>query len=110
LYVWWFINPLNTGLHQAFSQSPKRGRPILVQRYIYSKVGGSRKRSSICSKLGRNFSNTLGFVSTEFVRYCAAMLLYLTTTFSFSQVNHQIDQNVKCIIIMRIEAISFQIY
>jgi hypothetical protein len=107
---------------QAFSQSPKRGRPILVQRYIYSKAGGSRKRSSgkplkftllhisICSKLGRNFSNTLGFVSTEFVRYCAAMLLYLTTTFSFSQVNHQIDQNVKCIIIMRIEAISFQIY
>jgi hypothetical protein len=34
---------------------------------------------------------------------CAAMLLYLTTTFSFSQVHHQIDQNVKCIIIMRIE-------
>jgi hypothetical protein len=34
------------------------------------------------------------------------------TTFSFSQVHHQIDQNVKCIIIliMRIEAISFQIY
>jgi hypothetical protein len=31
------------------------------------------------------------------------MLLYLTTTFSFSQVHHQIDQNVKCIIIMRIE-------
>ena len=30
------------------------------------------------------------------------MLLYLTTTFSFSQVHHQIDQNVKCIIIMRI--------
>jgi hypothetical protein len=81
LYVWWFINPLNTGLHQAFSQSPKRGRPILVQRYIYSKAG-SRKRSSgkplkftllhvsICSKLGRNFSNTLGFVSTEFVPLC----------------------------------------
>jgi hypothetical protein len=41
---------------------------------------------------------------------CAAMLLYLITTFSFSQVHHQIDQNVKCIIIMRIEAISFQIY
>ena len=34
---------------------------------------------------------------------CAVMLLYLTTTFSFSQVHHQIDQNVKCIIIMRIE-------
>jgi hypothetical protein len=70
---------------------------------------GSRKRSSgkplkftlrhisICSKLVRNFLNALGF--------------YLTTTFSFSQVHHQIDQNVKCIIIiMRIEAISFQIY
>ena len=28
----------------------------------------------------------------------------------FSQVYHQIDQNVKCIIIMRIEAILFQIY
>jgi hypothetical protein len=41
---------------------------------------------------------------------CATMLLYLTTTFSFSQVHHQIDQNVKCIIIMRNEAISFQIY
>jgi hypothetical protein len=26
---------------------------------------------------------------------CAAMLLYLTMTFSFSQVHHQIDQNVK---------------
>ena len=25
---------------QAFSQGPKRGRPILVQRYIYSKKGG----------------------------------------------------------------------
>jgi hypothetical protein len=44
------------------------------------------------------------------LRVCAATLLYLTTTFSFSQVHHQIDQNVKCIIIMRIEAISFQIY
>ena len=44
--------------------------------------GGSRKRSSgkpsqftllhisICSKLGRNFSNILGFVSTEFVPIC----------------------------------------
>ena len=31
-------------------------------------------------------------------------------TFSFTQVHHQMDQNVKCIIIMRIEAISFQIY
>ena len=41
---------------------------------------------------------------------CAAMFLYLTTTFSFSQVHHQIDQNLKCIIIMRNEAISFQIY
>jgi hypothetical protein len=38
------------------------------------------------------------------------MLLYLTTTFSFSQVHHQTDQNVKCIIIIGIEAISFQIY
>jgi hypothetical protein len=73
-------------VQQAFSQDPKRGRPILVQRYIYSKGGGggggSRKRSSgkplkftllhtsICSKLVRNFSNTLGFVSTEFVPLC----------------------------------------
>jgi hypothetical protein len=60
---------------QAFSQGPKRGRPILVQRYIYSKEGGLRKHSfgkplkftllhiSICSKLVRNFLNTLGFVS-----------------------------------------------
>jgi hypothetical protein len=44
------------------------------------------------------------------LRVCAAMLLYLTTTFSFSQVHHQTDQNVKCIIIIGIEAISFQIY
>jgi hypothetical protein len=29
---------------------------------------------------------------------CAAMLLYLSTTFSFSQLHHQIDQNIKCII------------
>jgi hypothetical protein len=64
------------GPTQAFSQDPKRGRPILVQRYIYSKERGwgSRKCSSgkplkftllhvsICSKLVRNFSNTLGFV------------------------------------------------
>ena len=38
------------GNKQAFSQGPKTGRPILVQRYIYSKEGGggggSRKRSS----------------------------------------------------------------
>jgi hypothetical protein len=34
---------------------------------------------SICSKLVRNFSNTLGFVSL-----CRYMLLYLTMTFSFS--------------------------
>jgi hypothetical protein len=26
--------------NQAFSRGPKRGRPILVQRYIYSKEGG----------------------------------------------------------------------
>jgi hypothetical protein len=66
---------MNQGHHgQAFSQGPKRGRPILVQRYIYSKGrGGLRKRSSgkplkftllhisICSKLVRNFS--LGFPS-----------------------------------------------
>jgi hypothetical protein len=64
---------------QAFSQGPKRGRPILVQQYIYSKGGGggggfektflgkplkfTLLRVSICSKLVRNFSNTLGFVS-----------------------------------------------
>jgi hypothetical protein len=41
---------------------------------------------------------------------CAATLLYLTMTFSFSQAHHQIDQIVKCIIIMRIETILFQIY
>ena len=40
------------------------------------------------------FFKTLGFVPLCFF-----------TTFSFSQVHHQIDQNVKCIIIMRIEAI-----
>jgi hypothetical protein len=68
------VNPLS-GDVQAFSQGPKRGRPILVQQCIYSKGGGLRKRSSgkplkftllhvsISSKLVRNFSNTLGFVS-----------------------------------------------
>ena len=51
---------------QAFSQGPKRGRPILVGR------GGGRENVhiSICSKLVRNFSNTLGFVSIEFVPLC----------------------------------------
>jgi hypothetical protein len=68
----------HVNMMQAFSQDPKRGRPILVQRYIYSKGaagGGFEKtflgkplkftllRVSICSKLVRNFSNTLGFVS-----------------------------------------------
>ena len=112
--------PLRT---EAFSQDPKRGHPILVQQHIYSKErrggGGvaSRKCSSgkplkftllhvsICSKLVRNFSNTLGFVIL-----CRYASLLKTTTFSFSQIHHQIYQNVKCIIIMRIEAISFQIY
>ena len=74
------------GTSQAFSQGPKRGRPIFAQQYIYSKGGGGG---------GVMLLN----------------LLYLTTTFPFSQVHHQLDQNVKCIIIiMRIEAISFQIY
>ena len=66
---------------QAFSQDPKRERPILV-RYIFSKGAGFEKtflwkplkfmllHISICSKLVRNFSNTLGFVSTEFVPLC----------------------------------------
>ena len=30
---------------QAFSQDPKRGRPILVQRYIYSKGGGGAREN-----------------------------------------------------------------
>jgi hypothetical protein len=30
---------------QAFSQDPKRGRPILVQRYIYSKEGGGFEKT-----------------------------------------------------------------
>jgi hypothetical protein len=53
---------------------------------------------SICSKLGRNFSNTLGFVSIlSLCRYASLLNLFskLTMTFSFSQVHHQIDQNVK---------------
>jgi hypothetical protein len=183
--------------HQAFSQGLKRGRPILVQRYIYSKEGGGGGGGGVektflwktfevyvtsyqylfqaCSKFSTwlceywrpyskssltlnewRFNPSFSWVSMLFlnswrvsshiVRYdtsapaiqkqrwrsreaqieppliecewafrirawvCAAMLLYLTTTFSFSQVHHQIDQNVKCLIIMRIEAISFQIY
>ena len=73
------------GEMQAFSQDPKRERPILV-RYIFSKAGGGGGgfektflwkplkfmllHISICSKLVRNFSNTLGFASTEFVPLC----------------------------------------
>ena len=30
---------------QAFSQGPKRGRPILVQRYIYSKEGAGVEKT-----------------------------------------------------------------
>jgi hypothetical protein len=83
---------------------------------VKSGGGGLRNRSSgkplkftllhvsICSKLVRNFSNTIGFVIFQ------TQLAYLTTTSSFSQVHHQIDQNVKCIIIMRIEANSFRTY
>ena len=42
------ISNVITCTNQAFSQGPKRGRPILVQRYIYmgKEGGGSRKRSS----------------------------------------------------------------
>jgi hypothetical protein len=84
---------------QAFSQGPERGCQILVQQYIHSKGGGSKKHSSgkplnfkllhviICSKLIPNFSKHLA------LWVCAAMLFYLTTTFSFSQLHHQIDQN-----------------
>ena len=53
---------------------------------------------SICSKLGRNFSSTLGFVSIlSLCRYASLLNLFskLTMTFSFSQVHQQIDQNVK---------------
>jgi hypothetical protein len=63
----------------------------LVQRYICSIevcVTSCQYRSV---KLVRNFSNTLAWL-------CEFVPLYLTTTFSFSQVHHQIDQN-KCIII-----------
>ena len=34
------IWPIILHNQQAFSQDPKRGRPILVQRYIYRKGGG----------------------------------------------------------------------
>jgi hypothetical protein len=61
---------------------------------------------SICSNLVRQFSNTLGFVSL--CRY--ASLLNYDIFIQLGTVHHQIDQNVKCIIIMRIEVISFQIY
>jgi hypothetical protein len=70
----------------------------LVWRNIYSKErGGSRKRSS-----GKPLKFTLLHVS---------MYLFQTSLLNYnSQVHYQTDQNVKCIIIMRIEAISFQIY
>ena len=35
-----YIHLLDLTRNQAFSQGPKRGRPILVQRYFYSKEGG----------------------------------------------------------------------
>ena len=106
--------------HQAFSQDPKRGRPILIQRYIYSKGGGGggggvrenvplEKLWSLRYFMSVSVPSSFEIFQTRLALwFCAAMLLYLTTTFSFSQVHHQIDQNVKCIIIMRIEAISFQ--
>ena len=47
------------------------------------------------------------FKHTWLCEFVPLLLLYLTTTFSFSQVHRQIDQNVKCIIIMRIEAFRF---
>jgi hypothetical protein len=104
--------------YQAFSQGPKRGRPILVQRYIYSKGGGGGRENvplknlwSLRYFMSVSVPSSFEIFQTHLALWvCAAMLLYLTTTFSFSQVHHQIDQNVKCIIIMRIEAISFQIY
>jgi hypothetical protein len=98
-------------LRQAFSQGPKRGRPILVQRYIYSKGrgGGGRKNVplenlwSLRYFISVSVPSSFEIFQTHLALWvCAAMLLYLTTTFSFSQEHHQIDQNVKCIIIMRI--------
>jgi hypothetical protein len=82
MHTSYFFN-LFSVLHRLLARI-LRGRPILVQRYIYRKKGGGvlRKRFSgkpskftllhisICSKLVRNFSNTLGFVSTEFVPLC----------------------------------------
>jgi hypothetical protein len=50
-FLSWFMQEM-VGSSQAFSQGPERGRPILVQRYIYTVKrggrggGGSRKRSS----------------------------------------------------------------
>jgi hypothetical protein len=55
---------------QAFSQDPKRGRPYSKEGEFRENVQDSGKplkctllHVSICSKLVRNFSNTLGFMS-----------------------------------------------
>ena len=50
------------------------------------------------------------FKHTWLCEFVPLHVVFLIMTFSFSQVRHQIDQNVKCVIRMRIEAISFQIY
>ena len=68
------------GEMQAFSQDPKRERPILV-RYFFSKGGGRENvpletfevyvtSYQYLFQARLKFSNTLGFVSTEFVPLC----------------------------------------
>jgi hypothetical protein len=86
---------------QAFSQGPKRGHPILVQWYIYIKEGGGGVRENVPLEnlwslrffMSVSVPTSFEIFQTHLALWvCAAMLLYLTTTFSFS--HFQTDQNV----------------
>ena len=111
------------GSPQAFSQGSKRGRPISVQGYIYSKEGGGGGGGVEKTFFWKTFevyvtscqylfqARSKFFKHTrlcEFVRY-ASLLNYDIIFIQPGTPSNIIDQNVKCTIIMRIEAISFQI-
>ena len=81
-------------LEQAFSQGPKRGRPILAHQYIDSKGAGGGGEKTFLWKTFEVYVTSYQYLfqaRSKFFKH-TAMLLYLSTTFSFSQVHHQIDQ------------------
>jgi hypothetical protein len=57
----------------GFSQGPKRGRPILVQQYMYSKGGGGFEKTFLWKTFEvyvTSYHKHTWFVSTEFVPLC----------------------------------------